>query len=308
MGLYGPFTAVAATIQKCEVAADADAIYVRNTSIYDLAISFKPGQPISRTSFGGDDWYTIVPSGDRVGIRVPDGIYGANGFPGWLWVLHIDNTGSLALSGVSSANTNYWIETYTDAAMLPGDYASPQFQNVASQPRVINVPIGLTHFAQSLQISGVAGTENIIGNANLSAAQLASLSCAIYLYHMLLSPVEATPANGIDIVFRIRFKTGAGGTGANVGSPFDFARISLTQGGGGIAPSAQFSPAWPYVAQFNGSVPNTALSVSAILLTAGASASINYSYTVAWNLDPSNIVPVADIGVASLYNSSQARF
>lgn len=148
MGLYGPFTAVAGTMQKCQLSGDADAIYVRNTSIYDLAISFRASQPVQVANFGGGDWYTIVPAGDRVGIRVPDGIYGGSGFPGWVWVVPMTSTGSMPVPGVIAGTSSFWIETYEDANYLPPDYASPQFQNLASQPRVVTMePTGIQTFA-----------------------------------------------------------------------------------------------------------------------------------------------------------------
>lgn len=140
MGLYGPFTATVNTVQQCNISADAQGVYIVNTSRYDLAVAFQAGQPVNTTNFGGPPWYVVVPAGDRMGVQIPLAVYGASGFPGYVWVLPVDGTTSYATTGTTSNNDNFYLESFADVAQMPADYASAQFSNAASQQRVVTVP------------------------------------------------------------------------------------------------------------------------------------------------------------------------
>lgn len=194
MGVYGPFTATVGTIQQCSLSTDAQGVYVRNTSRYDLALAFASSQPVNTTNFGGMPWAAVIPSGDRTGLRIPLGIYGANGFPGYVWILPLDQTTSLAITGTVSGNASFYIESYTDASLMPADYASPQYVNAASQERTISLPMpvggdngggsvgGGVFYATSLATSASAATP--LTAFNLTAAQLAANQVVFYLTHV----------------------------------------------------------------------------------------------------------------------------
>lgn len=188
MGLYGPFTATAGTVQRCDVDSDAGGLYFLNTCRFDLMIAFGASQPPNSTSFGGPPYYATVPAGDRRGIRIPSGIYGGAGFPGYVWVLPIDNSGQLAITGTIGGAVQFSIETYADPIAMPPDYASAQFQSMASQQRVISIPIQAGAFESSFAGTAANGVvAKNVGSAP-SANNLANLQAKCY---MLWASLEA---------------------------------------------------------------------------------------------------------------------
>lgn len=286
MGLYGPFQGVAGTVQKCSVEGDAQAIYVTNTSIYDLAVAFKSGPPVTVTSFGGGDWQAVIPSGDRAGIRIPD-IYAGSGFPGYVWVLPIDNTGSLALTGATSGNKQFWIATYADAALLPSDYASAQFQNLASQPRIVTmgVPGGgyqtgkLTYAGTGLQ----AFTSHLL---DLSIAPRAAWSAtlALYLNHFYIVMVSSGYFYVEASLQRLQYDSTP--TLQRQDDLVNFALvISPPSGQNGVSVPFAFAPSSPLGVGFFPFNANTAIITLGLNVTAFASSVGGGSLIYSWAAD-----------------------
>ncbi len=277
MGLYGPFTAVAGTMQQCSLDGDAQGIYIRNTSIYDLAIAFKSGQPVNVTSFGGGDWTTIIPAGDRAGIRIPTGIYGASGFPGYVWVLPINNTGSFALTGTSSSNAQFWIETYPDANYLPPDYASAQFINAASQQRVLSVPVAANPatyapFPFAGSVPGTGTSAILASDPGIGSLAANGASLGYYLYQLIIFlSTGQTAAGSLDAIIQFDLQTAAN---VSIGWPWpqDLMRVVMSWGVGTVVPPFIYLPPNPL---FNpvGLPAGKSIDHSAILLyTAGVNA------------------------------------
>lgn len=274
---------------------------IDNDSPYDAWISFAPQAPLAVPSpttlqlFDG-----VARSMATTYLPVPDA---TTPFNGVIYVGIFDPAG-LASSGVTSSRANIYISAWQQGETPGAVFAVPRLADTSNQPRNIAIPIAMTHWAQGQISSGTTARLFVIQSFTLTAAQKAALTCTYYFYYGFFS-VYQVPANGvIDLALAIQFTHG----GSPTGSVFNFGRISLWNSSGGTSSVIALNPAHPLVFQFNGSVPANADGVEFALSLLGASASITFNYTVASNLDLSNLVPVADIGTAALYNSTQASF
>lgn len=258
MGLYGPLTAVVNTLQQCNIDGAAQGVYIVNTSRYDLAIAFQSSQPTNVTNFGGAPWYNVVPAGDRQAIQIPLGVYGAAGFPGYIWVLPIDGTTSYATTGATSNNVQFYLESFADVTLMPGDYASAQFSNAASQQRVIALPFSTGGANSSTSVTTPNATTTAVISPNYSLAGFEGGQFVFFVYYVYISSLNDAAGAG-----HVTFNLGVDlrdSTNASIGGPYPqsfFFGVGSWTAGAGPMTWPQFNPLWP--AEVVASVPTGGL-------------------------------------------------
>lgn len=297
MGVYGPYTAVAGAVQQCAVDQQADGLYFINKSVYDLYLAFTASQPPAVTSFGGGYWYYKVPTGDRRGVRVPQSVYAGAGFPGYVFVLPIDESGNLGLSGATSSNTLFNIETYEDASQMPPDYASAQFQNITTQNRMVSLPLGMLQWVTGQWTTSFTDlqTQSFAIPASLLAPAQPSINT--YLYYALFSLADGTAAHVADTTLGAQYLHGGSG-GTRLGSLFPLARFVIGSPQGGAVAAIEINPRNPILYQTkNGATPATADTIALYLHLSSGFVGLVFDYTIAASLDPLNGNAVAPIGM-----------
>lgn len=315
MGVFGPYTAVAGTVQQCPVDPDAQAVYISNTTIYDLYIAASPIAPPASSAFGGWPWIRCIPQGDRAGLRLPLERYAGAGFPGYIWVLPL--TAALltnsAATGTISGNNQFSIEGYSSPDEMPTSYGSPQFQNSASQPRVVTVPYATAHW-----LAGSAGmTSGAVVNVTTmtpTAAQLAASRMPIYFYWALFTALTPGTSGqlGSDFTLGIQWQTAGS---VNVGSLFPFTRQAAyaalnTTNNAVYASCIPIMPPEPlvYAGGGVGNIPATATKAVLQLVTNGVlGTGVTVAYAIACWTDVSNLVPNADPGATPFWGTVQGN-
>lgn len=304
MTAFGPYTAVAGQLQTCQLGPlDSRSILIQNRSRFDLGISLANHVPPVVSQFGGGEWDSVVPAGDRAAIDIDELNYVRGAWMGQMYVLPIDTATNQALSGVFSQNPVFYART----SPLPapgGGYSASLGTDVTNQPRIIALPMGvLRYFTNRVSFSGTVS----IGAFNLTATQIAAKTAIFYLYQFLLS-LDNVTTGSVNFTLGIQFFTGLGGTGSTVGSfiPLLKGNIAANTTPPALYPYSYLPPN-PLVLGDIGTVPPTAQSAMVQLLH-DSGATVTISYFCAINLDPTNLVPVTDIGTTGFFNSSQASF
>lgn len=303
MGAYGPFTAVAGTLQTCQLGPlDSKSLLVQNRSRFDLGISLANHVPPVVSQFAGGEWDVVCPAGDRIAVDIGEIEYVRGAWMGNAYILPIDPSPNQALSGVISANPVYYLRTSPLPASVSGYSGAGTGVDITNQPRVIALPIGMIrYFTQRILFSATADIHII----TLTAAQIAAGSYVFYQYGFYIYP-DTGVSGAIDFTLFMQFYAGAGGTGATVGGPITMftGAIAANNANSTMTPFMFFPPNPLVVAN---TIPAGAQSFKTQLAhNAGANLTVNI-YSAA-NLDSTNIVPIADIGNTVFYNSSQAHF
>lgn len=222
MGVYGPYTAVAGTVQQCAVDPDAQAVYISNTTIYDLYTAASPIAPPATSAFGGWPWIRRIPQGDRAGVQLPLERYAGAGFPGYLFVLPQPAVSGYVLTGQTPSSSLFTIEGYADPSAMPPDCASPQFQAASSQQRVIDVPI-VEYYPNGFRTAGIAvtgtGKATLMASGVYDVSSFASQQVWVIIYHASIYSLPGTTGGSWEFSFQFDVLTSGG---ASVGFPFPY--------------------------------------------------------------------------------------
>lgn len=294
-------TAVAIQIDR-----SARAIQVHNDSPYLLYLAFDGQQPTALASMHGEYDASVGPWGhpvipiQRTAASARERMLNAiSDFTGTLWVMTIDPTGKLAQTGSVSQLNMVHLDVLLPGEAWPQAWAVPRQHDLTSQPRVVCVPMGLSHFNTGQWAVGDP-SPLVLQTANISPAQLAAGTAPIYLYYAQIYATSST-TNAMAFNLEVQWRT-AGGVA--LGGPFVMARGAVLDNvtNQTTAPWV-FAPAWPFAAV--GPFPATAAKAD-LQLTFISGSRMTVHYTVAFWMDPTNTVGDADIGVQALFNPASS--
>jgi hypothetical protein len=242
--------------------------------------------------FAGE--YAVLPIQSR-GQSVAEQRYNTIGdFDGNLWYYAVDNTGGLATTGTISSRNLIALICYgpLDPAPTAGT-ARPLWHDLASQPRVIAVPVtpagaqsGTATFTAAGQEAGGLNSLDISPDTFDGSTEL-----LVYLYNLHIVTVNATTLR-----FRIRLKFFDSG-GVTLATSDTFLSQCT-----GTMPTV-FTPAFPF--PYPVTPPNTTQIVGAYLYAAGISANptiADYNFAVDYDYRSGTNVPAIGGGLyGSLY-------
>lgn len=304
--LIGPRLANAGGIMSYSVPAETQAIYVQNYSKLTLLVSFAATAPSATDSLnneydgvlapGGRDTFYVQSRGASVAER---SLNAMGAFTGNVWIMPVDRTGALVNTGSISTNSDVWLSAYgpyDPPPPFPG--GMPLQVDLSSQPRVVAVPIGLSHFYTNdwALIAGHTPAVSVLATWIPSSAQLAARVCGMYFYYAWLDvQYNSTGTEAIVFNLEIQWRTAAG---TAVGAAFVIAKgtiVSSTTSGD----HWKLSPAAPFAAI--GAIPATAAKVDVqINFWNGAVVASSGTVGLAGFMDPTNLVGDAEIGVEPL--------
>ena len=284
-----------------QVGAGVAQVGIDNDSPYDAWVSFAPQQPALAPDPSTLALYNAqARSMATTYIPIPTDM--SSPFSGVLWI-GIYNPEGLASSGVISSRANLYV-TALRAGEEPGQvFAAPRITDQRNQPRGIALPMGVTHWLSGTMV--LAGSVDISTAVYpLSPAQIAARTAVFYLYAASVCP-QADITGWMPISLRIQFTS----AGTPVGAAFDLAYGAISANATStVTTNWVYTPSWPHAAIFNGSVPASADAAKLQLVKKAGPAAMTVAYTIAFNRDETNLVPIADIGTAALYDASQASF
>ncbi len=304
--LIGPFALTPGTPIHVQMSAETQAVYVQNYSRYTVLVSFSDTQPTATDSLnnqydgvlqaGGRDVFYVQSRGASAQERRLNAI---GAFTGSVWFMPIDRTSAQASTGSVSQINDLWVSAYgpyDPPPPFPG--GMPVSLDLVSQPRVVVVPMSLSHFYVNTW-NGV-GT-SLVATLIPTATQLAAGFAPIYLYYANVIAGSATGTTTFAI--QLQWQNGGGGS---VGSPFVFCEGKVwANATNNTATQWEFRPGFPLGAV--GPMPGGAAQAAIQIANLGGTP-ITVAFTIAVGMDGQNISAPREIGVAPYNGTSQPLF
>ncbi|HEX5548487.1 MAG TPA: hypothetical protein VFX24_13840 [Ktedonobacterales bacterium] len=302
----GPLTAVSGSVLSYTVPPETQAIYVQNYSKLTLLVSFAATAPTAMDSLNNQYDGVLAPGGrdtfyvqSRGASSAERSLNAMGAFTGNVWIMPVDRTSGLVNSGSISTNSDVWLSAYgpyDPPPPFPG--GMPQNVDLSSQPRVVAVPIGLSHFYTNnwSLAAGHVPLISLLATWIPTPAQLAAGVCGMYVHYVWVDcAYNGTGSMSFPFDLEIQWRTSGG---AAVGSAFVIARgtlVSATTSGD----HWKLNPAAPLA--LVGQIPPTAAKVDVqINFSSGAVVAVGGTLGVVGFMDPTNVVGNAEIGVEPL--------
>lgn len=302
--MIGPLTLTVGQPYKLQLPIDTQLVEVNNDSQNDVWLYFGNTAPTDLTN-ANNTWHRVIRRGHTSAVPV-DGYRGAStyersnnafgAFQGTAYLLAV-NAGGIAFTGTTSARNQIYVTPYLTGDPYPVHAALATATDLASQPRVVSVPVTITQFAAGSWNPG-SGNPFDVQNLQWTADILAAQSAVLYFYGVTFSPAPGQTGSMTVAVQAQPVDSGGG----NIGGPVNLFWGSVycndtNKTGSGCGWQSPFPLCFTW--QPNGWPAG--LDHLHILLSKQAGDNIIVNYALACNTDRSNFVPVGDIGNGSLF-------
>lgn len=307
-GMLGPYTPTVGQPFKLTIDRETKYIDVENDSNNDIWVFFGGNVKPTDLTNENNTWHRVVrrqhtallPVHGYRGTAPSERRHGWAAFDGPVWLLAV-NAGSLALSGSVSGRNQVYITPYLEGEPTPLRTSSATQVDLSSQPRIVALPYGGTHWASGQWNPG-SGSTIQTQSFNIPAFELAALSLVYYLNALKVYPSQANGASGtMDWALVIQPRDSGG---VALGSPANLyvgcAAVTVSAGlitytaGEGIAlPN-------PIAVAYDSTLPVGTTHVT-IDLVKQLGNNVVINYFVEGNIDNVNSVPIAEPGNFGLY-------